>query len=104
MTSKDEVLVRLNELSEELNQAREALLKGQIVPIDNVIERINHHCATISEMEPDDAIAVKPTLDELLLNFQTFSQEIEYVQNKVKELLAAEKNSDADDNETGPGN
>ena len=104
MKSKDEVMARPNDMSEELNQAREAILKGQIVPIDNLIERINHHCAAISEMEPDDAIEVKPTLDELLLNFQTFSQEIEYVQNKVKELLAAEKNSDASDNEPGSDN
>ena len=62
--------------------------------IDNVTERINEQCLAITELEPDDAIEIKPVLDAMLVDFQTFSDEIAYVQNKVEELLAAKQDSE----------
>lgn len=97
MTSKDEILANIREIAGELTHAREALLKGQVVPIENINARIDKQCAAILEIDPDDAVALKPELDELLLNLQTFSQEISYVQNKVAEILAGQENRKKDD-------
>ena len=36
MTSKDEILANIREIAGELTHAREALLKGQVVPIENI--------------------------------------------------------------------
>tara|TARA_R110001606_G_scaffold283672_1_gene432130 strand:+ start:262 stop:573 length:312 start_codon:yes stop_codon:yes gene_type:complete len=88
MTSKDEILAKIDEIAGELAHARESLLKGELVPIENINARIDDQCAAILEIDPDDAITIKPALDELLLNLKTFSEEIDYVQNKVKEILA----------------
>ncbi|MEX2617761.1 MAG: hypothetical protein WD767_16855 [Alphaproteobacteria bacterium] len=96
MTSKDEIVTKIQEIASELAHAREALLKGQVVPIDNINARIDDQCAAILEIDPDDAIAIKPELDELLLNLQTFSQEISYVQDKVAEILAGKGNQKKD--------
>lgn len=96
MTSKDEILAKLHGIAGELAHARESLLKGQLVPIENVNARIDEECAAILEIDPDDAVEIKPVLDELLLNLQTFSQEIDYVQNKVAEILAEQENKKKD--------
>ena len=101
MTSKDEILAKLHDIAGELAHARESLLKGQIVPIENINARIDAECAAILEIDPDDAVEVKPVLDELLLNLQTFSEEINYVQNKVAEILANQENQKTDDEPSG---
>jgi len=88
MTSKEDIQAGLNELMDEVTNAREKLLKGELIVIEEVNERIDGHCQAIAELEPDDAIEIKPTLDALLEDMQTFAQEIAYVQNKVSEILA----------------
>jgi hypothetical protein len=88
MASKEDIHAGLSELMVEVKNAREKLLQGELIVIDNVNQRIDGHCLAITELEPDDAIEIKPVLDALLNDMQTFSQEISYVQNKVSEILA----------------
>lgn len=95
MAQKAEILDRLTGLSQEVTHARESLLKGEVVTIDKVHERIETECQAIVELEPDDAAEVKPKLDDLLENLRLFSEEINYVQAKVAEILS---NTDKEDN------
>ena len=97
MADKTEILAKIAELSEEVAGAREALLKGELVSIDRVHDRIEAQCQSIVELEPEDAVDVKPKLDALLDDLKLFSEEIEYVQAKVAEILAdAQKGGDED--------
>lgn len=88
MASKDDIQAGLNTLKDEVANAREKLLKGELIVIEEVNNRIDGHCLAIAELEPDDAIEIKPVLDALLKDMQTFAQEIAYVQDKVSEILA----------------
>jgi hypothetical protein len=96
MTSKDEILAKLHDIAGEITHARESLLTGKLVPIENINARIDNECAAILEIDPDDAVALKPVLDALLLDLKTFSDEIDYVQNKVTEILAEQENRKKD--------
>jgi len=80
------------------------LLKGELVGIDDVNKRIDKHCLEIAELEPDDAVEIKPALDALLADMQTFAQEIAYVQNKVSEILAEQGTNPDSDAGTPTGN
>jgi hypothetical protein len=88
MASKEDIQAGLNVLKDEVTNAREKLLKGELIVIEEVNNRIEGHCQAIAELEPDDAIEIKPLLDALLDDMQTFAQEIAYVQNKMSEILA----------------
>ncbi len=97
MASKEDIQAGLNELMGEVANAREKLLQGELLMIEEVNKRIDGHCLAIAELEPDDAVEIKPVLDALLADMQTFSQEIDYVQNKVSEILAKQDaNTDGD--------
>lgn len=97
MSSKEDIQAGLNELMGEVANAREKLLQGELIMIEEVNKRIDGHCLAIAELEPDDAVEIKPVLDALLEDMQTFSQEIDYVQNKVSEILAKQGvNTDGD--------
>ena len=98
MAQKTEILNSLEELAREVTHARESLLKGEIVTIENVHERIESECQAIVELEPEDAAEIRPKLDELLENLRSFSDEITYVQAKVAEILSqAGKENDGDE-------
>jgi len=97
MASKEEIQSGLNALKTEVANAREKLLKGELIVIEDVNKRIDQHCLAIADLEPDDAIEIKPILDALLIDMKTFAQEISYVQNKVTEILA--KQGDDPDSE-----
>jgi len=97
MASKEEIQSGLSALKAEVANAREKLLKGELIVIEDVNKRIDSHCLAIADLEPDDAIEIKPILDALLADMQTFAQEISYIQNKVAEILA--KQGDGPDGE-----
>jgi hypothetical protein len=93
MMTKQEVVDNIATMTEEVTAAREGLLKGEIIPIKNVNEYLDQTCQDALELEPEDAISLKPSLDALLEDLQTLSAEVEYIQNKVaaihKEQAAA---------------
>lgn len=97
MTQKDEILSKLSELAIEVTNAREQLLKGELVAIANIHERLETECQRVVDLEPEDAVAVKPQMDSLLADLRLFSEEIEYVQAKVAEILRDKQKDAAED-------
>ena len=83
MLTKQEVIDNIDLMTKEVAAAREALLKGEILAIDSVNELLDETCQDTLELEPEDAIAMKPPLDLLLEDLRTLSAEVEYIQNKV---------------------
>lgn len=97
MDQKDEILSKLSEMAIEVSNAREHLLKGELLAIENVHERLETECQRIVDLEPEDAVAIKPQMDALLGDLRLFSEEIEYVQAKVAEILKDAKQNAAED-------
>ncbi|NKB56802.1 MAG: hypothetical protein GKS00_10745 [Alphaproteobacteria bacterium] len=102
MAQKDEILNKLSELAEEVTNAREQLLKGELVTIESVHQRIESECQRIVDLEPEDAAEIKPPLDNLLGDLRLFSEEIQYVQAKVVEILRDAEKSEADKSSSEP--
>ncbi len=88
MALKTEILEKLDSLNVEVTTAREGLLKGELHALEKIHDRIEEQCQRIVDLEPDEAAEVKPNLDGLLDNLRTFSDEIQYVQAKVAEILS----------------
>ena len=102
MARKDEILDELAELAQKVTHARESLLKGELVPLGDVQAQIEAQCQAIVDLEPDDTVEIKPKLDDLLDNMRLFSEEVEYVQAKVAEILrnAEQAEKDGQDNDS----
>ena len=97
MAEKSEILNKMAEMSQEVTVARERLLQGELITLDSIHERIEAQCQLIVDLEPEDAADVKQSLDDLLDNLRTFSEEIQYVQAKVAEILANNETAQGDD-------
>ncbi len=100
MAEKNEILNTLTELTTEVANAREGLLKGEVVRIDGVHAQIEAQCELIVDLDPEDAAEIKPALDGLLDDLRLFSAEIEYVQAKVAEILKEAEETAISDGDT----
>ena len=83
MPTKEEVVSEIEVLAAEVTAAREGLLKGQIINIPNIKERLDVTCQDAVELEPEEAISLRPQLDVLLEDLRTFAAEVAYIQEKV---------------------
>jgi len=83
MPIKEEVVSEIEVMAAEVTAAREGLMKGQIINIPNINERLDTTCQDALELEPEEAISLRPQLDSLLDDLRTFSAEVAYIQEKV---------------------
>jgi hypothetical protein len=97
MPTKEEVVSEIEVLAAEVTAAREGLLKGQIINIPNIKERLDVTCQDAVELEPEEAISLRPQLDVLLEDLRTFAAEVAYIQEKV---AAIHKQEDENSKET----
>ena len=102
MALKTEIMDSLGVLAAEVTSARQALLKGELQSLENINGRIEAQCQLIVDLEPEDAADVKPTLDALLDDLRTFSDEIQYVQTKVAQILADTEKAQGGDDSSSP--
>lgn len=101
MALKTEILDKITALDTEVTNAREGLLKGELHSLEDIHNRIEAQCQLIVDLEPEEAAEVKPNLDELLTNLRTFSEEINYVQAKVAEILSKTEEVQEGDDSSG---
>ncbi len=83
MPTKEEVISEIEVMAAEVTAAREGLLKGQIIDIPNINGRLDATCQDVVELEPEEAISLRPQLDNLLDDLRTFSDEVAYIQENV---------------------
>jgi hypothetical protein len=86
MPNKEEVVSAIEGMANEITAAREGLLKGEIIKMDNINERLEVACQDALELEPEDAISLRPQLDDLLEDLRTFAAEVDYIHEKVAEI------------------
>ncbi|MCG8542782.1 MAG: hypothetical protein MJE12_01105 [Alphaproteobacteria bacterium] len=77
MMTKQEILSGLNKVSETIATARDVLSRDQLMNMDGIDEEIRTIVASIADLPPEDAMEMRPVLNELLQNFRNFSEEVE---------------------------
>ena len=86
--NKEELLSRIGDLTSVVISAREGLAKDEVVDMEGIDEDVREACSAITDLSPDDAIAVRPHLTELLEGLQNFSGELQ------EKLTAIEEQTD----------
>lgn len=90
MMTKQEILSGLNKVSETIATARDVLSRDQLMNMDGIDEEIRTIVASIADLPPEDAMEMRPVLDDLLQNFRSFSEEVESKISNLNKPAAAQ--------------
>lgn len=88
MMTKDTITGELTVVAEMIVTARAALARNELVDIGEIPTRLRELMASVTDLPPEEAIELRPTLVELLTDFKSFATE---VQAKIAELEAGEE-------------
>lgn len=87
MMTKDAISGELTVVAEMITMARSALARNQLVDIGEIPGKLRELMNSITDLPPEDAVELRPTLVELLTDFKSFASD---VQAKIAELEAGE--------------
>ena len=90
MMTKQEILSGLNKVSETIATARDVLSRDQLMSMDGIDEEVRTIVASIADLPPEDAVEMRPVLNELLENFRSFSEEVESKISNLDKPAAAQ--------------
>lgn len=83
--TREEVEEALRGMIQDIENARIDLSQGKTGQLDNIGERITEVCAQATALSDEDAVAVRPLMEELREDLQRFSGELEEIERRLKE-------------------
>lgn len=83
MIDKTEIHAEIAELAATIKAVRAALTRNEIMEMKGIPERVRGVADAITDLEPDDAAALRPSLTELLADFEAFATELK---SKIEEI------------------
>jgi len=86
MIAKEEIETELAAVAEAIGNARAALSRNEIVEMTEIPERMRNVANAITDLPPEDAIELRPSLSNLLTDFKNFAEELK---SKIGEIQAA---------------
>ncbi len=83
--TREEVEQGLRDMIQEIENTRIDLSQGKTGQLDNIGERITEICAQATALDEEDAVAVRPLMEELREDLQRFSAELQEIERRLKE-------------------
>ena len=93
MMTKEEILTDLDSMSTLISTAREGLSRNELIDLEGLEARVRGIVESITDLEPEEAVDMRPLLVELLTDFKDFAEE---VQSKLTMLQSAHPTNDAE--------
>ena len=88
--SKAEIEARIIGMIEEIEQARVNISQGKDIGLERIGERVTEACADATSLPDEDAVLMKPLLEELQSDLVRFSDELGEIDRRLKEHDAQE--------------
>lgn len=83
--TREEVEHALRGMIQDIESARVDLSQGKTGQLENIGERITEVCAQATALADEDAVAVRPLMEELREDLQRFSGELEEIERRLNE-------------------
>lgn len=83
--NREEVEQALQTMIQDVENARINLSQGETAGIENIGPRVTEVCAHATALPDEDAVAVRPLMEELREDLQRFSAELAEIERRLKE-------------------